>query len=145
MSGLCAKEYISAVDKFLGPEIKFIIFIAFIIKTNSTFNKTIKDNINLQITIENILGYQDIINLLNNKRPVIYGNGLKRRDYIYVDDINHFHEFLINDNTCLNDTFNFENISIYIKKKNPTIRIKTNYINVKYPNEWFLHFNWFEY
>jgi hypothetical protein len=41
VSGLCAKEYISAVDKFLGPEIKFIIFIALIIKTNSTFNKTI--------------------------------------------------------------------------------------------------------
>ena len=33
---------------------------------NSTFNKAIKNNINVQITIENILGYQDIINLLNN-------------------------------------------------------------------------------
>ena len=42
-----------------------------LIKTNSTFNKTIKDNINLQITIENILGYQDIINLLNNQEENI--------------------------------------------------------------------------
>jgi UDP-glucose 4-epimerase len=32
-----------------------------------------------------------IIKLLRNERPVIYGSGEKRRDWIYVDDINDFH------------------------------------------------------
>ena len=45
---------------------KYDTFINDHIIANSTFNKAIKNNINVQITIENILGYQDIINLLNN-------------------------------------------------------------------------------
>ena len=32
-----------------------------------------------------------IINLLQGKRPTIYGTGEKRRDFIYVDDVNDFH------------------------------------------------------
>jgi nucleoside-diphosphate-sugar epimerase len=32
-----------------------------------------------------------IINLLEGKRPTIYGTGEKRRDFIYVDDVNDFH------------------------------------------------------
>ncbi len=32
-----------------------------------------------------------IIKLLTGKRPVIYGSGSKRRDFIYVDDVNDFH------------------------------------------------------
>ncbi len=32
-----------------------------------------------------------IINLLQGKQPVIYGTGEKRRDFIYVDDVNDFH------------------------------------------------------
>lgn len=39
-----------------------------------------------------------IINLLQGKKPTIYGTGDKRRDFIYVDDINDFHL------QCLNDT-----------------------------------------
>ena len=45
---------------------KYDTFINDHIIVNSTFNKTIKDKISVQITIENMLGYQDIINLLNN-------------------------------------------------------------------------------
>lgn len=32
-----------------------------------------------------------IINLLQGKQPTIYGTGEKRRDFVYVDDINDFH------------------------------------------------------
>jgi len=32
-----------------------------------------------------------IINLLQGKQPMIYGTGEKRRDFIYVDDVNDFH------------------------------------------------------
>ncbi|HEY9642532.1 MAG TPA: NAD-dependent epimerase/dehydratase family protein [Coleofasciculaceae cyanobacterium] len=32
-----------------------------------------------------------IINLLQGKQPTIYGTGEKRRDFIYVDDVNDFH------------------------------------------------------
>ena len=36
-----------------------------------------------------------IMNLLKGYRPVIYGDGQKRRDFIYIDDINRFHELLM--------------------------------------------------
>ncbi|MBW4660799.1 MAG: NAD-dependent epimerase/dehydratase family protein [Drouetiella hepatica Uher 2000/2452] len=32
-----------------------------------------------------------VINLLQGKQPTIYGTGEKRRDFIYVDDVNDFH------------------------------------------------------
>ena len=32
-----------------------------------------------------------IIKLLGGERPVIYGTGEKRRDFVYVDDVNEFH------------------------------------------------------
>jgi nucleoside-diphosphate-sugar epimerase len=32
-----------------------------------------------------------IIKLLRGERPVIYGTGAKRRDFVYVDDVNEFH------------------------------------------------------
>ena len=47
-----------------------------------------------------------IINLLKEVRPVIYGDGKKRRDFIYIDDINRFHELLINDLSITSGTFN---------------------------------------
>lgn len=39
-----------------------------------------------------------IIKLLRGEEPVIYGTGDKKRDFVYVDDVNDFH-FL-----CMNDT-----------------------------------------
>jgi len=47
-----------------------------------------------------------IINLLQGKRPNIYGDGSKRRDYIYVDDVNRFHEMLISDERTNGKTYN---------------------------------------
>ena len=38
-----------------------------------------------------------IIHLLNGTQPTIYGSGEKRRDFIYVDDVNDFHLQCIND------------------------------------------------
>ena len=32
-----------------------------------------------------------IINLLNGKQPTIFGDGSKKRDFVYVDDVNNFH------------------------------------------------------
>lgn len=38
-----------------------------------------------------------IIKMLNGQRPVIYGTGKKRRDFIYVDDVNDFHLLTMQD------------------------------------------------
>lgn len=47
-----------------------------------------------------------IINLLKGDRPVIYGDGKKRRDFIYIDDINRFHELIMKDESVTRGTFN---------------------------------------
>jgi len=47
-----------------------------------------------------------IIKLLKGEQPTIYGNGAKRRDFIYVDDVNKFHEMLIKNSSKQHRTFN---------------------------------------
>ena len=47
-----------------------------------------------------------IIKLLKGEQPVIYGDGQKRRDFIYIDDVNHFHNLIVNDNSQISGTFN---------------------------------------
>lgn len=47
-----------------------------------------------------------IIKLLKGERPVIYGTGEKRRDFIHVDDINDFHEMCITDDRTTGKVFN---------------------------------------
>ena len=56
-----------------------------------------------------------IIKLLTGKKPIIFGNGTKRRDFIHVDDVNDFHLLCIDSNKVLNKVFNLgsgENFSI---------------------------------
>lgn len=38
-----------------------------------------------------------ILKLLRGERPIIYGSGQKRRDFIYVDDVNDFHLLAMHD------------------------------------------------
>jgi len=47
-----------------------------------------------------------IMKMLKRERPVIYGNGEKRRDFIYVDDVNRFHLMAMNDERLDGGTFN---------------------------------------
>jgi len=47
-----------------------------------------------------------IIKLLKNERPIIYGTGEKRRDFIYVDDINEFHLMCLEDDRTNGKVFN---------------------------------------
>jgi UDP-glucose 4-epimerase len=47
-----------------------------------------------------------IIKLLKGEQPVIYGLGRKRRDFVYVDDINEFHLKCLTDTRTDNRTFN---------------------------------------
>ncbi len=47
-----------------------------------------------------------ILNLLKNKQPIIYGTGQKRRDFIYVDDVNDFHLGCITDKRTDGETYN---------------------------------------
>jgi nucleoside-diphosphate-sugar epimerase len=47
-----------------------------------------------------------IIKLLGNERPVIYGTGNKRRDFVYVDDVNDFHLLCLNDPRTDGRTYN---------------------------------------
>lgn len=47
-----------------------------------------------------------IMKLLKGESPVIYGTGLKRRDFIHVDDINDFHEICMANPGTDNKVFN---------------------------------------
>lgn len=40
------------------------------------------------------------------QQPIIYGTGKKRRDFIYVDDVNDFHMLVLKDDRALNQVFN---------------------------------------
>jgi len=56
-----------------------------------------------------------IINLLKGEQPVIYGTGNKRRDFVYVDDVNDFHELCVADQRTDGQTYNVgsgENFSV---------------------------------
>ena len=44
--------------------------------------------------------------LLNGKRPTIYGSGKKRRDFIYVDDVNSFHLAILRETRTRGRTYN---------------------------------------
>ena len=47
-----------------------------------------------------------IIRMLRGERPVIYGTGEKRRDFIYVDDVNDLHVLLLEDARSNGRVFN---------------------------------------
>ena len=47
-----------------------------------------------------------IIKLLQKKSPTIYGDGSKKRDFVYVDDVNDFHLMCINHDRTNNEVFN---------------------------------------
>jgi len=47
-----------------------------------------------------------IIRMLSGQRPVIYGTGEKRRDFIYVDDVNDFHLLVLEDPLADGRVFN---------------------------------------
>lgn len=47
-----------------------------------------------------------IIKLLRGEQPIIYGTGLKRRDFVYVDDVNDFHLLCATDPRTDGGTYN---------------------------------------
>jgi UDP-N-acetylglucosamine/UDP-N-acetyl-alpha-D-glucosaminouronate 4-epimerase len=47
-----------------------------------------------------------VIKLLRGERPIIYGTGTKRRDFIYVDDVNEFHLLCAFDDRTNGRTYN---------------------------------------
>jgi UDP-glucose 4-epimerase len=47
-----------------------------------------------------------IIRMLRGERPVIYGTGEKRRDFIYVDDVNDLHVLILEDDRSEGKVFN---------------------------------------
>jgi nucleoside-diphosphate-sugar epimerase len=47
-----------------------------------------------------------ILKLLEGQHPIIYGNGEKRRDFIFVDDVNDFHVTCLTDSRTAGRTFN---------------------------------------
>jgi UDP-glucose 4-epimerase len=47
-----------------------------------------------------------IIKFLKGERPIIYGSGQKRRDFVYVDDVNNFHMMCIKDDRTSRKVFN---------------------------------------
>jgi UDP-glucose 4-epimerase len=56
-----------------------------------------------------------IIAMLQGQRPVIHGDGSKKRDFVYVDDVNEFHLITLEDNRTGGETYNLgtgENYSV---------------------------------
>lgn len=54
--------------------------------------------------------------IMNDKAPIIFGDGSRRRDFIHVDDINKFHLICMTDKRTDNETFNLgrgESISLF--------------------------------
>ena len=47
-----------------------------------------------------------IIKLLRGEQPTIYGTGEKRRDFVYVDDVNDFHMQCLTDARTIGGTYN---------------------------------------
>jgi nucleoside-diphosphate-sugar epimerase len=47
-----------------------------------------------------------ILHLLRGERPTIYGSGEKRRDFVYVDDVNDFHLLCLRDERTAGRVFN---------------------------------------
>jgi len=47
-----------------------------------------------------------IIKLLKGENPTIYGNGEKRRDYVYIDDVNNFHILAMDNEKTNNSIYN---------------------------------------
>ncbi len=47
-----------------------------------------------------------ILCMLRGERPVIYGTGEKRRDFIYVDDVNTLHRLILEDHLSSGKVFN---------------------------------------
>jgi len=47
-----------------------------------------------------------IIKLLKGKQPTIFGDGSKKRDFVYVDDVNNFHLMCLDNNQTNNKIFN---------------------------------------
>jgi UDP-glucose 4-epimerase len=47
-----------------------------------------------------------IIKLLKGERPIIYGTGEKRRDFVYVDDVNDFHLLAMTNPRTDGNTYN---------------------------------------
>jgi len=47
-----------------------------------------------------------IIRMLQGDQPIIYGTGQKRRDFVYVDDVNDFHLIVLEDQRANGKTFN---------------------------------------
>ena len=47
-----------------------------------------------------------IIAMLQGQRPVIHGDGSKKRDFIYVDDVNEFHLITLEDSRTDGETYN---------------------------------------
>lgn len=57
-----------------------------------------------------------IIKMLMGERSLIYGTGQKRRDFIYIDDVNDFHLLVINNERTNGNTYNVgtgNNYSVY--------------------------------
>ena len=47
-----------------------------------------------------------IIKVLQGERPVVYGTGEKKRDYVYVDDVNDFHLLVMRDDRTTGQVYN---------------------------------------
>lgn len=56
------------------------------------------------------------IRMMAGNKPIIFGNGERRRDFIHVDDINDFHIIAMNDDRTIGETYNLgrgESYSLY--------------------------------
>jgi UDP-glucose 4-epimerase len=72
-----------------------------------------------------------IIKLLKGEQPIIYGSGEKKRDFIYVDDVNDFHLQCITDRRTDGQTFNLGSGKNY--SVNEIYRMIADLMNIHIP------------
>lgn len=75
-----------------------------------------------------------IIKLLKNEAPIIYGSGEKRRDFVYVDDVNDFHMLCLTDKRTDNKVFNLGSGINY--SVNEIYLMVSNLLNIYAPPEY---------
>jgi UDP-glucose 4-epimerase len=72
-----------------------------------------------------------IIKLLKNEAPIIYGTGEKRRDFVYIDDVNDFHVLCLTDERTDNRRFNLGSGINY--SVNEIYTMVSNLLNIHIP------------
>lgn len=93
-SKLCSRQFAKAYEKFHGLNTTALRYFS-VYGPRQDYRRTIPPVMSAFI-----------IKLLKGERPIIYGTGEKRRDFVFVDDVNEFHLLAMRDDRTNGKTYN---------------------------------------